>query len=190
VPYRAFSPRTPNCVFNASQLIAGSNPRRGRCRDPCSGAPRHRRRPANEADRRQPALPCREPEPARDSGCSDVARGHGQLSCPAPGRAERRHLASEVRKRRNSSVPVEPRLASGSFDILMAAACQGAGIALLPATYYEQALATGTLVRVLPKWSGGDGILHLVFVSRRGMLPGVRAVIDFAAAALRSSVVP
>ena len=85
------------------------------------------------------------------------------------------------------SVPVEPRLASGSFDILMAAACQGAGITLLPARYCQEALASGALVRVLPEWSGTDGILHLVFASRRGMLPSVRAVIDFAAAALRSS---
>jgi DNA-binding transcriptional LysR family regulator len=89
-----------------------------------------------------------------------------------------------------SSVPVEPRLASGSFEILLAAACQGAGIALLPVRSCQQALATGALVRVLPEWSGIDGILHLVFVSRRGMLPSVRAVIDFAAAALRSSAAP
>ena len=47
----------------------------------------------------------------------------------------------------------------------------------------------GALVRVLPEWSGTDGIMHLVFASRRGMLPSVRAVIDFAAAALRSSAV-
>jgi DNA-binding transcriptional LysR family regulator len=85
------------------------------------------------------------------------------------------------------NVPVEPRLASGSFDVLMAAACQDAGIALLPARYCQDALASGALVRVLPEWSGTDGILHLVFASRRGMLPSVRAVIDFAAAALRSS---
>jgi DNA-binding transcriptional LysR family regulator len=89
----------------------------------------------------------------------------------------------------SSSVPVEPRLASDSFDILMAAARQGAGITLLPATYCQDALATGALVRVLPEWSGTDGIIHLVFASRRGMLPGVRAVIDFAAAALKSSTV-
>jgi DNA-binding transcriptional LysR family regulator len=87
------------------------------------------------------------------------------------------------------SVTVEPRLASDSFDVLMAAACQGAGIALLPARYCEEALFSGALVRVLPQWSGTDGILHLVFASRRGMLPGVRAVIDFAAAALKSSAV-
>jgi DNA-binding transcriptional LysR family regulator len=88
------------------------------------------------------------------------------------------------------SVVVEPRLATGSFDVLIAAACQGAGIALLPARSCQEALFSGALVRVLPQWSGTDGILHLVFASRRGMLPGVRAVIDFAAAALKSSVVP
>jgi DNA-binding transcriptional LysR family regulator len=89
-----------------------------------------------------------------------------------------------------STVPIEPRLATGSFDILTAAACQGAGIALLPATNCREALFSGALVRVLSRWSGIDGILHLVFASRRGMLPGVRAVIDFAAAALKSAVVP
>ena len=87
------------------------------------------------------------------------------------------------------SIPVEPRLVSGSFDILMTATCQGAGITLLPAKYCQDALAAGSLVRVLPEWSGTDGILHLVFASRRGMLPSVRAVIDFAAAALKSSTV-
>jgi len=70
--------------------------------------------------------------------------------------------------------------------MLMAAACEGAGIALLPAADCREALAAGALTRVLPQWSGVDGILHLVFVSRRGMLPSVRAVIDFAAAALKS----
>jgi len=96
-------------------------------------------------------------------------------------------LTTENGEARN--VPVEPRLASGSFDILRAAARQGAGITLLPARYCQDALANGALVRVLPEWSGTEGILHLVFASRRGMLPGVRAVIDFAAAALRSSAV-
>lgn len=87
------------------------------------------------------------------------------------------------------TVSAEPRLASGSLDILLAAACGGAGIALLPAAYCQDALATGALVRVLPDWSGADGILHLVFASRRGMLPSVRAVIDFASAALKPSTI-
>ncbi len=89
-----------------------------------------------------------------------------------------------------SSVVIGPRLATDSFDLLIAAACQGAGIVLLPAAQCRDALASGALVRVLPQWSGTDGIVHLVFASRRGMLPSVRAVIDFAAEALRSSVAP
>ena len=58
-----------------------------------------------------------------------------------------------------------------------------------PTTRAGYALASGALVRVLPQWSGTDGIVHLVFASRRGMLPSVRAVIDFVAAALKSSAV-
>ncbi len=95
------------------------------------------------------------------------------------------HLTADNGK--TYTVAVEPRLTTGSFDILIAAACQGAGIALLPALNCQEALAAGTLARVLPELSGIDGILHLVFVSRRGMLPAVRAVIDFAATALKSS---
>jgi DNA-binding transcriptional LysR family regulator len=98
------------------------------------------------------------------------------------------HLTAE--DGRTSTVAVEPRLATGSFEILIAAACQGAGIALLPAANCRDELASGALVQILPQWSGMDGIVHLVFASRRGMLPGVRAVIDFVATALKSSVVP
>ena len=89
-----------------------------------------------------------------------------------------------------NAVAIEPVLATGSLDILIASACQGTGIALAPAVNCKEALASGALVRVLPDWSGVEGILHLLFTSRRGMLPGVRAVIDFVAAALKSSAVP
>jgi DNA-binding transcriptional LysR family regulator len=96
------------------------------------------------------------------------------------------HLTAE--DGRTSTVAVEPRITTGSFEILVAAACQGVGIALLPAANCREALASGALVQVLPQWNGIDGIVHLVFASRRGMLPGVRAVIDFVAASLKSSV--
>jgi len=85
------------------------------------------------------------------------------------------------------TVAFEPLLATGSIDILIAAARHDVGIAMLPASNCQEDLASGALARVLPDWSGIDGILHLVFASRRGMLPGVRAVIDFLAAALKSS---
>ena len=87
-----------------------------------------------------------------------------------------------------ATLPVEPRLATGSFELLLDAARAGMGIALVPELSCRSDLTAGTLVRVLPGWSGTDGIVHLVFTSRRGMLPGVRAVVEFAAAALGSTL--
>ena len=58
----------------------------------------------------------------------------------------------------------------------------------LPERETRADLATaGRLVRLLPEWGVADGILHLVFTSRRSMLPSVRAVIDFAVEALKDA---
>ena len=75
----------------------------------------------------------------------------------------------------------EAKLSASTFPILRAAAIGGLGIASLPEYACRDALQDGRLVRVLPEWSSRQGILHLVFTSRRGLLPGVRAVIDFLA---------
>ena len=85
-------------------------------------------------------------------------------------------------------VESEARLASSDFNVLRAAVRHGLGVALLPSVDCAEDIASGALVRVLPRWGVADGILHLVFTSRRGMLPSVRALIDFAAKALRQSV--
>jgi DNA-binding transcriptional LysR family regulator len=87
-----------------------------------------------------------------------------------------------------ASVAVEPKVSAGDFAILIEAAQAGIGVALLPEIQCQDALREGHLVRVLPEWSAKDGIIHLVFPSRRGMLPGVRATIDFLAAALKAQV--
>jgi len=87
-----------------------------------------------------------------------------------------------------ASVAVEPKVSAGDFTILIQAAQAGIGVALLPELECQGALRDGRLVRVLPDWSAKDGIIHLVFPSRRGMLPGVRATIDFLAGALKSQV--
>jgi DNA-binding transcriptional LysR family regulator len=78
----------------------------------------------------------------------------------------------------------EPRLAASEHSTLMRATLDGMGIAYLPELFCRDGLRAGTLVRVLPAWSGREEISHIVFTSRRGLLPGVRAVIDFAAEAL------
>ena len=84
----------------------------------------------------------------------------------------------------------DPRLSASTFPILLQAACDGIGIANLPDYVCRDALEAGRLVRVLPDWAARQGIMHLVFTSRRGLLPGVRAVLDFLAEALspRSAV--
>jgi DNA-binding transcriptional LysR family regulator len=40
-------------------------------------------------------------------------------------------------------------------------------------------LAAGRLVEVLPGWHPPAGIVHATFASRRGLLPSVRALLDF-----------
>ena len=95
------------------------------------------------------------------------------------------NLSSDARG--EETLTFEPRFASGSFELLLAAAREGLGVALLPAANCQEDLASGRLVRVLPEWSGSDGILHVIFTSRRGMLPGVRAVVDFLTSALRNA---
>ncbi len=78
----------------------------------------------------------------------------------------------------------EPRLSASEFSILREAAIGGLGIGFLAEYSCREPLADGRLERVLPDWSGRPAILHLVFTSRRGLLPGVRAVIDLLAAVL------
>jgi DNA-binding transcriptional LysR family regulator len=79
----------------------------------------------------------------------------------------------------------EPRLLASSFSIQRQAAIDGIGIALLPEYTCRELLENGRLVRILPAWEVAEGLLHVVFTSRRGLLPGVRATIDFLSQVLR-----
>ncbi len=75
----------------------------------------------------------------------------------------------------------EPRLVCHDFVVLRSAVLEGLGIALLPENVAHADLDSGKLERVLPAWNVPQGICHVVFPSRRGMLPAVRAFIDFLA---------
>lgn len=83
-----------------------------------------------------------------------------------------------------TTVPVRPRLVSGEFRVLIEAALQGIGIAWVPEQACVEELRSGRLRVVLAEWGLPQGILHIVYPSRRGMLPAVRALVDFLAAAL------
>lgn len=79
----------------------------------------------------------------------------------------------------------EPKLSAGAFPIIRDAVVAGLGISLMPEYAARERIDQGDLVRVLPDWGLAEGVLHLVFTSRRGLLPGVRAMIDFAADVLK-----
>lgn len=74
-----------------------------------------------------------------------------------------------------------PRLVCHDFVLLRSAVLEGLGIALLPESVARSDLEAGRLERVLPGWNIPQGVCHVVFPSRRGMLPAVRAFIDFLA---------
>lgn len=72
-----------------------------------------------------------------------------------------------------------PRLMTDDLVVLNEAARQGLGIAMLPRLVCEAALAAGELVELLPDCQIPWGIMHLVFPSRRGLVPAVRLLIDY-----------
>ena len=124
----------------------------------------------------------------------DFVRSHGEPSAPerladlplldaneGPGQSVWRLFADDDRR---CSIEFDARLAAGDLKTLLAATLAGVGAALLPKIDCSAHLEAGRLVRLLPGWTAADGILHLVFTSRRSMLPSVRAVIDFAVDAL------
>ena len=74
-----------------------------------------------------------------------------------------------------------PRLITRSMSALRTAAEAGVGIVQLPTMLVREELARGTLVRVVDDWVPRAEIVHVVFASRRGQLPSVRALIDFLA---------
>lgn len=74
-----------------------------------------------------------------------------------------------------------PRLVTDDMAVLRDAALAGAGAARLPTLVVWDDLQAGRLVTVLPDWRPSNEIVHAVFPSRRGLLPSVRALLDFLA---------
>lgn len=81
----------------------------------------------------------------------------------------------EQRKR----VKIHPKFMGSDLSLLTQLAIADQGIALLPKSFIEDALADGRLVYVLPEWHTAEGIFHAVYASKRGMLPALRVFIDF-----------
>lgn len=74
-----------------------------------------------------------------------------------------------------------PKLLADDFIVIREAAIASVGIVSLPEYMARTAMKSGKLVRILPEWSFAPANLHAVFPSRRGLVPAVRAFIDFLA---------
>lgn len=72
-----------------------------------------------------------------------------------------------------------PRLFCSDFELLRKATLEGLGVSLLPEHICMPWLQTGELVNVLPDWHTRPAIVYAAFISRKGLLPSVRTLIDY-----------
>ena len=78
-----------------------------------------------------------------------------------------------------------PRYVADDLLTLKFAVLAGVGISILPDYMCAQELREGRLVTVLDGWAPRPAIFHAVFPSRRGLVPGVRCLLDFLGEHLR-----
>lgn len=82
----------------------------------------------------------------------------------------------------SAAIEHAPRFVTDDLLALRRAALTAVGIVQLPTLMVHEDTASGALVSLLPQWRPRSGIVHVVFPSRRGLLPAVRELIDFLAA--------
>jgi len=75
----------------------------------------------------------------------------------------------------------EPRYVTTDLAALKTATVAGIGVVQLPRLMLPDELDDGSVIRLLADWAPRREVIHLVFPSRRGMLPAVRALIEFLA---------
>jgi DNA-binding transcriptional LysR family regulator len=74
-----------------------------------------------------------------------------------------------------------PRLVTDDMVALRTAAIAGVGIVQLPTLVVIEEIRAGRLAQVLPGWAPKKHVIHAVYPSKRGLLPSVRALLDFLA---------
>jgi DNA-binding transcriptional LysR family regulator len=80
-----------------------------------------------------------------------------------------------------AAIPHKPRLITEDMVALRLATLGGIGVCQFPTSVVREDLKTGRLVDILPQWAPRAAIIHAAFPSRRGLLPSVRALMDFLA---------
>lgn len=94
----------------------------------------------------------------------------------APGESQVWILHGEGRK--PAKVEFKPRMSANSARAIADAIEAGLGIGRLPTFAGRRLVAAGRAVQVLPGWAGPGLDISLVHAANRGMLPGVRLLID------------
>jgi DNA-binding transcriptional LysR family regulator len=72
----------------------------------------------------------------------------------------------------------QPRLATDDIASLRIAAMLGVGVAMLPREFVDDDLQSGSLRQLLPGLAAKSGLVHVIFPTRRGMVPAVRHLLD------------
>ena len=96
-------------------------------------------------------------------------------------------LTHEKQGDKKAAIAYAPCLQSDDMGTLKVAA-RTLGIVALPAYVGRKEVESGLLVRVLPEWHAGIARLTMLMPSRRGLLPSVRAFIDFLSTELPPAV--
>lgn len=77
------------------------------------------------------------------------------------------------------AMPAFPRLAGNDLLMLKQAAQAGLGIVALPGYICREDVKSGALKRILPDWLAREARITAVMPFRHGLLPSVRAFVDF-----------
>lgn len=109
----------------------------------------------------------------------DELAGHVTLSASEDEARHRWQLHGPGGEQR--TIELKPRVAGSDFQMLRSLAQQGIGITLMPEILCADLVRSGSLEAVLPQWRLPQGTCHVVFASRRGLLPAVRVLIDYLA---------
>ena len=82
------------------------------------------------------------------------------------------------------TVPLDPRFQSNSLISVKEAVCANIGVAALPGYMCQAELKSGALRQVLPGWMAADARITALIPYRTGLMPAVRALVDYLAVVL------
>jgi DNA-binding transcriptional LysR family regulator len=91
---------------------------------------------------------------------------------------------------RKHELAISPVMTSEGVTSLREAALTGLGVAILPDWLVREDVASGRLVRLLPKWQGNPLPAQVVYPGQRMLPVRVRAFIDFALDYMAAALVP